>query len=82
MLVRIIVSCETGEGLIAMYETDKTTIRLTRQDRILLEKLGQVLAYKLGKAKTASQSDVIRYSIRRLAELELSQAEIKESEEA
>jgi Arc/MetJ-type ribon-helix-helix transcriptional regulator len=55
----------------------KTTIRLTREDEELLEKLGQALAYKLGKAGQASQSDVIRYSIRRIAELELNPAESK-----
>lgn len=57
--------------------SEKTTIRLTKQDREILAKLGQVLGHKLGKAGTASQSDVIRYSLRQLAERELGEGGTK-----
>lgn len=57
--------------------SEKTTIRLTKEDRELLEKLGHVLGRKLGKAGAASQSDVIRYSLRQLAERELGEGGMK-----
>lgn len=50
---------------------DKTTIRLSQEDRELAEKLGKALAYKLGRVGHASLSDVIRYSLRQTAEREL-----------
>lgn len=54
-----------------MEQRKKTTIRLTADDINLIENLGRVLGKKLGKFDELSQSDVIRYSLRRVAELEL-----------
>lgn len=54
---------------------DKTTIRLSQADRELLDKLSKALAYKLGKVDHVSQSDVFRYALRRVAELELKEGE-------
>jgi hypothetical protein len=49
----------------------KTTIRLSEEDERIIEHLGKVLGYKLGKTEDMSQSEVIRYSLRKLAAQEL-----------
>ncbi|NWJ98483.1 MAG: hypothetical protein HXX20_22255 [Chloroflexi bacterium] len=58
----------------------KTTIRLSEEDEKIIEHLGKVLGYKLGKTEDMSQSEVIRYSLRKLAALELSTSGIEEIE--
>lgn len=54
----------------------KTTIRLSEEDEQLIARLGKVLGYKLGQVADMSQSEVIRYSLRRLAAQELPSSEL------
>jgi hypothetical protein len=50
---------------------EKTTIRLSKKDVELLDLLGEVLGHKLGKLEKMNHSEVIRYSIRTVADKEL-----------
>lgn len=49
----------------------KTTVRLSEEDEQLISRLSKVLGYKLGQVAEMSQSEVIRYSLRRVAAQEL-----------
>jgi hypothetical protein len=61
----------SGEKTIVL---EKTTIRLSQEDKELIARLGRLLGYRLGKAEEMNQSEVIRYCLRRMADLELDSA--------